>query len=425
MHRSAEFDLAKLLGSIEPEAFFRDSWEKQPLAVVRNDPSYYDGLFTRRDLDSVIAFTRPQFRDSEIVKPGAPRPNFVQGWLPEEEPFAGYYSDLPGVRSHSRRNGRPSSSTPWQHRWPTVAAMSRHLEAYFGCPIHTYLLLTPPGAQGLAPHYDAYEVFVLQIDGVKHWRFYGAARDLPVASDQAAIPRDQLGPPTQEVFLQPGDLLYMPRGHVHEAFTSDRASLHLTIGVRVFRWLDLMQRALTGAGSADVRFRQSLPPGLLCSGASPPTLKEKFRELLQDLVHNANLEDSVAAMSASFLGGLAPLPQGYFVDDQPDRIHSDTMLERAPGVFFRVVRKGDGVTLHAPGNRIDGPAKIAAALQFIARTRRFTPRELPDNLTEDAKLVLIRRLICEKLLTIVNSSAKVASGPNHGAEEIESDARSA
>ena len=285
MHRSAEFDLAKLLGSIQLEMFFRDWWEKQPLAVPRNDPTYYDGLFSRRDLDSVIAFTRPQFRDPEGIQPGVRRgPDVIQGWLPEEEPFTGYYPDLPDVQ-RAFAQGKTVLINSMQHRWPPVAAMSRHLEAFFGCPVHTYLLLTPPGAQGLPAHYDAYEIFVLQIDGVKHWRFYGAARELPLASDQGTVPRDQLGAPTQEVFLQPGDLLYMPRGHVHEAFTSDRASLHLTVGVRIYRWLDLLRQALDGAGAADVRFRQSLPLGLLSTGASLPTMKDRFRELLQLLAH--------------------------------------------------------------------------------------------------------------------------------------------
>ncbi len=270
MHHSAEFDLAKLLWPIEPETFFRDSWEKQPLLAPRNDPAYYDGLFTRRDVDSVLAFTRPQFRDPESFKPGVPpRPNVIHGWLPDEQPCAGYYPDLPDVH-RAFSHGKTLLLNSMQRRWPAVASMCRNLEEFFGCPIHTYLLFTPPGAQGLAAHYDAYEIFVLQIDGVKHWRFYGAARELPLANDQDEILKDRLGPPTQEMFLQPGDLLYMPRGHVHEAFTSDRASLHLTVGIRVFRWLDLLQQALASAGAADVRFRQSLPLGLLSTGASPP-----------------------------------------------------------------------------------------------------------------------------------------------------------
>ncbi len=108
------------------------------------------------------------------------------------------------------------------------------------------------------------------------------------------------------------------------------------------------------------------------------------------------------------MGKLAALPQDYFAIDDPDQINLDTMLERALGVICRVVRKGDGVTLHAPGTRIDGPAKIAQALQFIARTRRFTPRALPDSLTSEAKLVLVRRLIRERLLTVVDAPANAA-----------------
>ncbi len=85
----------------------------------------------------------------------------------------------------------------------------------------------------------------------------------------------------------------------------------------------------------------------------------------------------------------------------------DTMVEPSPGVIFRVVQDGAFVALHAPGTRIDGPAKIAPALRFIAQAQRFTPRTLPDNLTPDAKLVLVRRLLREKLLSIVSLSADV------------------
>ena len=44
--------------------------------------------------------------------------------------------------------------------------------------------------------------------------------------------------------------------------------------------------------------------------------------------------------------------------------------------------------------------KIAGALDFIARTDEFAVRDLPDDLTGEAKLVLVRRLIHEGLLTV-------------------------
>ena len=83
----------KLLGSIEPETFFRDTWEKQPLAVARGDPTYYRGLFSRRDVDSVIAFTRPKFLEVGSFKPDAPHSNVRSG--APEEPFTGSSPDLP------------------------------------------------------------------------------------------------------------------------------------------------------------------------------------------------------------------------------------------------------------------------------------------------------------------------------------------
>jgi hypothetical protein len=142
MH-SARFDLAKLFGSIEPETFFREVWEKHPLVVPRDDPGYYQGLFSRRDVDSLIAFSRPKFFDN--LKPGPPpRVNVVRGWLPDEEPFAGHYPDLAKVR-RAFAHGKTLLITGMQHRWPAVAAMGRNLEAFFGCPVHTNLYLTPPG----------------------------------------------------------------------------------------------------------------------------------------------------------------------------------------------------------------------------------------------------------------------------------------
>jgi len=55
-------DLADVLRPIEPEAFFRDYYEKQPLHVARNDVEYYRDLFSLRDLDEVIAFSAAQVR---------------------------------------------------------------------------------------------------------------------------------------------------------------------------------------------------------------------------------------------------------------------------------------------------------------------------------------------------------------------------
>jgi hypothetical protein len=411
----AEYDLATLLGPREPETFFRDSWEKQPLHVPRNQPAFYQGLFSLRDVDSVIAFSRPKFLEPADFEP-APRPvhNFVQGYLADDEPFpVELYPDISDVHQ-AFRHGKTVIITNMQYRWAPIAGLCRRLEAAFGCPVHGNLYLTPRGAQGFSAHYDTHDVFVLQLEGSKHWRFYGTGPALPLVDDKTPVAKDRLGPPTLEAVVQPGDLLYMPRGHIHEAFTSECASMHLTVGVKVYRWVDLLQQALANVSALDVRFRESLPPATLTSGQTSWTLKARFHELLELLLQAARAEDAVDRLGFSFVNKLSMLPNNAFVSTEAndaERIDLDTEVERAPGALCRVVETDGEVSLGFPGNRLDGPGKIASALRFMARTRRFTVRALPDDLTAEAKLLLVRRLIRDRFLTVASQSAPDSSSP--------------
>ncbi|CAE8599327.1 unnamed protein product, partial [Polarella glacialis] len=46
------------------------------------------------------------------------------------------------------------------------------LERRFGCLVGSNAYLTPPASQGLAPHFDDVEIFVVQTEGQKRWKLY-------------------------------------------------------------------------------------------------------------------------------------------------------------------------------------------------------------------------------------------------------------
>jgi len=109
--------------------------------------------------------------------------------------------------------------------------------------INTYL--TPPRASAVKAHADDRDVFVLQLEGEKHWTVYpdppiiypypheqvGKQPSLPVPT--ATMQSDPLFKTT----LRKGDVLYMPRGYVHEAKTdSNLPSLHATIAIATHDW---------------------------------------------------------------------------------------------------------------------------------------------------------------------------------------------
>lgn len=141
------------------------------------------------------------------------------------------------------------------------------LQEYFHCLVGANIYLTPANSQGFAPHYDDIEAFVLQIEGEKEWLLY------PPRNDNETLPRessgnfsqDEIGEPVFKQILKPGDLLYFPRGWIHQARTvENHHSLHITISVyQKNSYADLLEvltkQALKSAIESNVAIRKGLP----------------------------------------------------------------------------------------------------------------------------------------------------------------------
>eukprot|EP00850_Spirogloea_muscicola_P008322 SM000044S15969 [mRNA] locus=s44:285073:288988:+ [translate_table: standard] len=143
-----------------------------------------------------------------------------------------------------------------QFRSHNVATIAVALAAAMGqAAVGANLYLTPEGSQGLEAHYDDHCVFVCQLAGQKQWKVFPAQVQLPrLYSVRSRSQVDNNVHPC--IFnLQPGDVLYIPRGWPHEALNlaqkgncnSSEPSLHITFGVEVespFEWEGLLHIAL-------------------------------------------------------------------------------------------------------------------------------------------------------------------------------------
>jgi len=88
------------------------------------------------------------------------------------------------------------------------------------------------GKLGLGWHYDCWDVFVLQIAGAKRWYYSEDGNILPVERMDFGAPEPEIEHETiEEVLLEQGALLYLPRGTWHRPITVDEHSLHLTVGI--------------------------------------------------------------------------------------------------------------------------------------------------------------------------------------------------
>lgn len=191
--------------------------------------------------------------------------------------------------------------------------IQEQLESFFGALVGSNVYITPPDSQGLPAHYDDVEVFILQCEGRKHWRLYSPT--VPLASDYSLVPDQQLEAPSHDLVLEEGDLLYFPRGTIHQANTPPvSTSTHLTISTfQKHSWsdllLDLLPGLLADSSRSDVSLRQGLPRRILLSGgengAPRRTLATHLRRLA-DRVERDTGEMSSVGLKRDFIMNRLP-----------------------------------------------------------------------------------------------------------------------
>ncbi len=152
-----------------------------------------------------------------------------------------------------------------QELTPELRALSHRLGREFAGLVGANVYCSFGGVQAFDTHFDLHHVFAVQVEGEKTWRLYENRAEAPVSfpvdDAEARLWFAQTrGPLMTEVRMQPGDVLYLPRGWYHDALATEGASLHVTFSVS-----PLYGRVLFGllesAAMQDPAFRQWLAPG--------------------------------------------------------------------------------------------------------------------------------------------------------------------
>jgi hypothetical protein len=276
------------------------------------------------------------------------------------------------------------------HHTP-LARFCRDLERELGHPAQTNAYYTPPSAQGFKVHHDTHDVFCLQVAGEKRWLVYPPVLELPLRSQKYTPELGHPGEPVLDVTLRAGDTLYLPRGWLHQAMTSDAPSLHMTVGIAVVTWLDAVRAALEEAAKEEVDLRRGVPS----TGESPAGL-------LDALALRITPEAVSARTRRSFVRTRRPVREDAFdqVRALPE-LDLETLLERRETVIFDLVSDDEGATLSFEGRELRFPARIGGELEFLAHVERpFRLADLPGRLDEAGRLVLGRRLVREGFLRV-------------------------
>ncbi|HYD97053.1 MAG TPA: cupin domain-containing protein [Noviherbaspirillum sp.] len=185
-----------LLGGLTPQQFLRDYWHKKPLLIRQAIPGFTP-LLSR---EALWEMTTRDDVESRLVT------HFGSRWQIQHGPFA----QLPAAT---------------KKRWTTlVQGVNLHhdgadqlMQQFRFIPdarLDDLMISYATDGGGVGPHFDAYDVFLLQAHGKRLWRI-GANTDRTLVE---GMPLKILKnfTPEQEFILEPGDMLYLPPQFAHD-----------------------------------------------------------------------------------------------------------------------------------------------------------------------------------------------------------------
>lgn len=394
---------ADLIAPTKGEEFFQTYWEKQFLHVQRSAAQLYADVL---DVDALDVYFQSQQLPAaflNVVKAGK-KIDVTEWTTVESSPIGENVRVAVAEKLFALFQAGATLVINRAHRAiPALSTFCRGLKQELKMHARANIYITPPHAQGFAPHYDGHDILILQISGCKQWHLYDSPIPLPV-STQAYHGEAYAGkPPAYCCDLRPGDLLYLPRGLVHDARSTDTTSIHIALGLQPRYWFHLVED-LAAMAQADPAFRRSLPHGY-SSTQDKAEFSEAFLARLQGLLAAVDV-DTLLAQSAEQQVDDPRLGQtGRFRDVlQVEQLTLATIVRRRPQLAYTLVRSAQQITVKFGPSALSIPSLLASALPLLLQDQPFAVHDLQGLLTAGQKIALVRQFVQAGFLTIESLS---------------------
>ena len=356
--RFANASTKALLGGHAPSTFLRRYWQKEA-HLVRGALPGFAGLFTREQLFALAG--RDDVESRLVIRSRG-------SWTMESGPFR-------------RARLKELPATHWTllvqgvnlHSDAADALLRRFAFLPYARLDDLMVSYAAPGG-GVGPHFDSYDVFLLQGEGRRRWR-YGRQADLSL---KAGLPVKILRKftPKLDAVLAPGDMLYLPPSYAHDGVAVDACTTY-SIGFRAAShseiaqaFLDHLRDELTLTGRyADPDLKASEEPARI---AVP--MQRQVAGALRKIRWNA-------ADTSRFLGIFLSEPKPDVVFDPPAKVPSLAAFAKATakrGVILdrRTQWIYDDAAIYLNGEAREWPTGARRGLIDLANARELSGREV-------------------------------------------------
>ncbi len=269
-----------LLGGLTPSQFMKRHWQKKPL-LVRNAIADFAPCVGRSEL---VALAGQEGVESRLIV------DSDKGWKMKHGP-------LP------KRSLPPFSQKKWTFlvqgvdlHHDGVHALMQQFRFVPDARLDDLMISYATDGGGVGPHFDSYDVFLLQAHGQRRWRI-GRNKDLTL---QSGVPLKILQnfEAEEEFVLNPGDMLYLPPKYAHDGVAVGEC-MTWSIGFRAPQEGELARELLLGLadesfeGLGDALYRDPKQTAVSSPAAIPQALSGFARQVVDKALKDPHLLDSL------------------------------------------------------------------------------------------------------------------------------------
>jgi hypothetical protein len=209
---------------------------------------------------------------------------------PAVGPYVGSRTIRPAELARLVREGSTIMIHEFHRYSASVRRTCESLAAMLQTPARAAVFITPPEKAGLRIHVDPWEVFAVQVTGMKEWVVYPQQRPVPrVGKNFSKAPDGVTG---KKFTLRPGDCLYVPAGSPHAAHALPGGiSIHISFGTEPLYWREIIDHLISEA-LADSRFAGAVPAQWQ-SEFPLPAIQHRLHVLSDQLARAAANTDSI------------------------------------------------------------------------------------------------------------------------------------
>lgn len=269
--------------------------------------------------------------------------------------------------------------------------------------VNTYL--TPPKAAAVTAHADDRDVFVIQVLGEKQWKVYSEV-PIPYPSAKEQVGKNGLPIPESvlqnklmyNIMLKPGDVLYMPRGFVHEAATSTlEPSFHCTVAIATHDWslATVISSMVAKELNQHTKFRMAIHPQFGMKNVDCIDTK-----LVDEL--SRQIVDAMDCITSRIT-----LENVSHVLENKFQYHNDHVQAKREALIQEYVNTSYNMEVSEDCSipaLLVGP-KAACHVTMDSTIRASTPEEralAPEPVTTHGRGLMVREEICDEMLSMLD-----------------------